>query len=277
MLVLRCTRKLLDRLRIEPATTDGPSTTVLGDWYATILPVRPAHLVLLVNERSRLPVVLSARELSTLLDRIPEAIADVLSELGADASIIARERDAMGEIRCATTRSRSVLGTMNEFVFEMQIRREHGALTDLHALSLSLANVLVTIGCPATIFVTRPAHLVLLVNERSRLPVVLPARELLTLLDRIPDAVAEARANLGVPASAIERERAAMQMIQCAPTRNRSVLGAMNESAFQIQWWREGGDLPDLRTLNRDLSQLLIGVGGRDYLQPADEVRRLLG
>jgi hypothetical protein len=71
MLVLRCTRKLLERLPAFPAP--AVSTTVLGDWYATILMVRPAHLVLLVNERSRLPVVLLARELSTLLERIPVA------------------------------------------------------------------------------------------------------------------------------------------------------------------------------------------------------------
>jgi hypothetical protein len=119
MLVLRCTRKLLDRLRLEPATTELPSTTVLGDWYATILITRPAHLVLLVNERSRFPVVLPARELSTLPDRIPEAIADVLSDLGADASVIARERAAMGEISCDTTRSRSrVLVTVPALGFQ---------------------------------------------------------------------------------------------------------------------------------------------------------------
>lgn len=161
MLVLRCTRKLLDRLRVETVPTDAPSTTVLGDWYANILLNRPAHLVLLVNERSRLPVVLAARELSTLLHRVPDAVAEALSDLG-------------------------------------------------------------------------------------------------------------------VPGSAIEKERASMQVIHCAPTRNRSVIGAMTEAAFQIQWRREDGDLPDLRTLNRELGQLLAGVGGRQYLHPADEARRLL-
>ena len=118
---------------------------MLGDWYATILPVRPVHLVLLTNERSRLPVVLAARELSTLLERIPEAIADVLTDLGVDASTIARERAAMGEIRCATTRSRSVLGTMNEFAFNLELLREaEPALTE-HELSMSLGRVLVTV------------------------------------------------------------------------------------------------------------------------------------
>ena len=129
----------------------------------------------------------------------------------------------------------------------------------------------------ATVLMIRPAHLVLLVNERARLPVVLPARELATLLQRIPDAVAETLLDLDVSAEAIAREREAMADIVCAPTRNRSVLGAMNEFVFQIQWMREDGDLPDLRTLSREMGEHLIGVGGRDYLHPADEARRLLG
>ena len=79
MLVVRCTAKLLSRLKVRSTAPSGPSTTALGDWYATILPVRPAHLVLLVNEASRLPVVLPARELSTLGGRIPDATADVRS------------------------------------------------------------------------------------------------------------------------------------------------------------------------------------------------------
>jgi hypothetical protein len=129
----------------------------------------------------------------------------------------------------------------------------------------------------ANILMIRPAHLVVLVNERSRLPLALPAREFATLLDRIPDAVAETLSGLGAPSAAITQERFAMRTIQCAPTRSRSVLGAMNEFCFQIQRMLEDGALPDLRTLNDDLAQLLIGVGGREYLHPADEARRLLG
>jgi len=145
MLVLRCTRKLLSRLPAPPVSDDAVSTTTLGDWYATVLMVRPAHLVLLVNETTRLPVVLAARELSTLLERIPAAIADVLTDLGVDAAVIARERAAMGEIRCDTTRSRSVLGTMNEFALHLGLMREAEPTMTEHAMSLELGRVLVTV------------------------------------------------------------------------------------------------------------------------------------
>jgi hypothetical protein len=146
MLVLRCTRKLLTRLPASPAADDAVSTTVLGDWYATILIVRPAHLVLLVNEVSRLPVVLPARELATLVDRIPDAIAETLADLGVTSEAIERERQAMRVIQCGPTRNRSVIGAMNEFVFQIQIRREREAWADLRALSLDLTRVLIGVG-----------------------------------------------------------------------------------------------------------------------------------
>jgi serine/threonine protein kinase len=77
MLIVRCTAKLLTRLKVRPEAASTSSTTRLGDWYATILPVRPAHLVLLVNEGTRLAVLLPAREISTLSKRIPEAILEL--------------------------------------------------------------------------------------------------------------------------------------------------------------------------------------------------------
>jgi len=146
MLVLRCTRKLLDRLPAPSAADHAASTTVLGDWYATILMVRPAHLVLLVNETTRLPVVLPARELAALLGRIPGAIAETLSDLGVASEAIEGERAAMRVIQCAPTRNRSVVGAMNEFVFQIQIRREDEPRADLRALSFDLTRVLIGVG-----------------------------------------------------------------------------------------------------------------------------------
>jgi len=145
MLVVRCTAKLLARLEARPASALEPSTTRLGDWYATIMHVRPAHLVLLVNEVTRLPVVIPARPLSTLAKRIPDAIADVLRELRVDLEVVDRELKAMAEIVYDRTASRSVLGTMNEHVFHLGLwRDEHPSRTE-HALSMDLGRVLVTI------------------------------------------------------------------------------------------------------------------------------------
>jgi hypothetical protein len=136
MLIVRCTARLFGRLKVKPQQEPRPSTTKLGDWYATILSMRPAHLVLLVNDSTRLAAVLPARELSSLAKRIPEAIAEVLRELGAPADVIAEERRAMAEIAFAKTASRSVLGTMNDFVFHMELRA--AAHEDIDLLELAM-------------------------------------------------------------------------------------------------------------------------------------------
>jgi hypothetical protein len=145
MLIVRCTAKLLDRLKVQLLPSRVPSSTVLGDWYATILPLRPAHLVLLVDETTRLPVVLPARELSTLARRIPEAIAEVLRDLGVDPEAIDRERQAMAEMAFDKTASRSVLGTMNEHAFHLGLTREKQPTLTEHALSMDLGRMLVTV------------------------------------------------------------------------------------------------------------------------------------
>jgi hypothetical protein len=145
MLTVRCTAKLLKRLPGEPAADPAPSTTRLGEWYATILVEWPAQLVLLVNELTRLAVILPARPLATLALRIPDAVARVIFELGVSPGAISEERRAMEPIVFAKTASRSVLGTMNEIVFERAcIREMEPGMSDL-AMSMKLARMLMTI------------------------------------------------------------------------------------------------------------------------------------
>ncbi len=145
MLVVRCTAKLLRRIKSPPTPTASRSTTRLGDWYATILPLRPAQLVLLVSEITRLPVVITAREFATLEGRIPIGIARAIHDMGVDPSIRDAELLAMSEIRFDRTASRSVLGTMNEFTSLLKrIREDQPDMTE-RDMSLEMGRFLVTI------------------------------------------------------------------------------------------------------------------------------------
>src|SRR5438105_14365485 len=49
MVVLRCTRKLLRRLRKTPAEDAPTSSTLLGDWYANVLFVYRKPIILAVS------------------------------------------------------------------------------------------------------------------------------------------------------------------------------------------------------------------------------------
>jgi hypothetical protein len=80
----------------------------------------------------------------------------------------------------------------------------------------------------------RRQHL-LFISERSRLPVVLPIRELQRLATLFPDAVCERLAIVGVTAEDIADERTRMSEIAFGRTRNRSLLGTLNDFAFMAQ------------------------------------------
>lgn len=142
MLILRGTKKLRDRLKTAPVATEGDtSTTLLGDWFATALFWKP-QAVLVVNRRTLLPVFLPLAPAATLVDRIPDAIADALRAQGVPEGVIASELDAMGEVRVAPTDDRSTVGVMNEYAFHGETV-VHLRPTSLDELSLTMSNLLI--------------------------------------------------------------------------------------------------------------------------------------
>ena len=120
MVVLRCTQKLLVRLKHAGELPPVESTTRLGDWYGNILRIGRRQHLLFISERSRLPVVLPIRELQRLATAFPDAVCERLAIVGVTADDIADERTRMSEIAFGRTRNRSLLGTLNDFAFMAQ-------------------------------------------------------------------------------------------------------------------------------------------------------------
>ena len=139
MYTLRCTKKLLDRIGLPVESLLPSPTTILGDWYATVLFWRP-QVALLVNERTLLPVLMPYAPAATLISRIPDEVASILDRHRLDQSVIARELSAMSEVSVAKTANRSIVGTMNEFAFLADVYRVHMESGDLRALSMRLAD-----------------------------------------------------------------------------------------------------------------------------------------
>ena len=136
MIIVHDTRAFRDRVP-EPAVTPGEtSTTVLGAWYATVLRWRrPAAL--LVNELTLLPLVMPPAPAKTLLNRLPDALAELLSAHRVPAPLIDAERAQALEHRLAATANRSLVGVMNEFAYLADLDRADNA--DLMRLSMRLA------------------------------------------------------------------------------------------------------------------------------------------
>jgi len=120
MVVLRCTQKLLVRLKQVGDVPAVESTTRLGDWYGNILRIGRRQHLLFISERSRLPVVLPITESKRLTTVFPDAVCERLAILGIAAEDIVDERARMSEIMFGRTRNRSLLGTLNDYAFMAQ-------------------------------------------------------------------------------------------------------------------------------------------------------------
>jgi len=139
VVLFRCTKKLLDRLPGAALAAADKSTTALGDWYFKVLPGRPQWLLLGVSEKSRLPIVLPARELSTFAPRFLKELEAVLHDLGVTRPAASAELAAMSSVKFAKTIDRRVLGSLNDFAFAVQWSRQDHPTEPLHALNLKLA------------------------------------------------------------------------------------------------------------------------------------------
>jgi len=85
----------------------------------------------------------------------------------------------------------------------------------------------------------------LFISERSRLPVVLPVAEAKRLTTVFPDAVCQVLARVGIAAGDIADERSRMSEIAFGRTRNRSLLGTMNDFAFMARHGHRNRHEPD--------------------------------
>lgn len=121
MVVLRCTQKLLVRLKLVGDLPPVESTTRLGDWYGNILRLGRSQHLLFISERSRLPVIIPIRESKQLSTVFPDAVCWMLATIGVAAADIAEERSRMLEVAFGRTRNRSLLGTLNDFSFMAQM------------------------------------------------------------------------------------------------------------------------------------------------------------
>jgi hypothetical protein len=139
VLIVRATQKLRQRLGAATPHDGEPSTTLLGDWYATLLPWRPRQLILLVNEQTLLPVVMPLAPGASAPARIGPEIAAALATHQAPATVIDGELSQMRDCRLCPTANRSVVGIMTEFAYLADVYRHSDPSRSLAELGQKLA------------------------------------------------------------------------------------------------------------------------------------------
>jgi len=123
----------------------------------------------------------------------------------------------------------------------------------------------------ATILITRPRRVLLLVSETTRLPVVIAAKTLATMDLRCQMEMAEVLGALNIAEDSIAAELATMTDVVLANTVNRSLLATLNEFAQAVRWSFEDGLVQSLRDLSLELAETPI-LPLHDY--PARMVRQ---
>jgi len=120
MVILRPTASLAKRMKVKLQPSDQSSSTRLGDWYALDIVLSRKQFILCVSSKSRLAVVLEAAPYATLPDRLSDAVTEVLREIGVSEGMIQEERAEMAQVVLAKTLNKSILGTMNDYRFQLE-------------------------------------------------------------------------------------------------------------------------------------------------------------
>jgi hypothetical protein len=123
---------------------DPPSgTSPLGDWYVNFIPTAGGGLFIFVNEQSLLIVAVPRGE-PVLLHAFVARVGNVLSMIGVSNPRIEEELEHFVETRVGRTKSKRLLGVMNDLAFRCQLEIDDATPTSpvsLSDLELRLANM----------------------------------------------------------------------------------------------------------------------------------------
>lgn len=128
MVTIRPTRKLYALL--PPTGSSSASDTALGDWYINRIVIDRWPLLLLLSSTSLLPILMPARDVRGLPNRLTDIVAKRLARLGVGASLIQAEQSVMHPVVIGPTIDRSVLGIMVDFAKSAPYYLEVGGWDD---------------------------------------------------------------------------------------------------------------------------------------------------
>lgn len=120
MYSIGCTVKLLKRAGFTPEPVIQEPFPALGNWHANLLYFSRNQLILFVNDRSRLAVVTPARESGKMGSHLTTYLDNLLRVLDMPSKWIDAEIGNMAAVHYAKTHSRSILGTMIDYKWQIE-------------------------------------------------------------------------------------------------------------------------------------------------------------
>jgi hypothetical protein len=129
----------------------------------------------------------------------------------------------------------------------------------------------------ANLIPTYAGDLIMFVNERSLLTVAVPVRDIENLIPLFRVRVENLLLMIGVEQEVIDREISHLEPVQFARTASRSLLGSMNDIAWNYQFISEEAEyVAHLSLSDAELKLSLMPSGVLDYRLPAEVAIELL-
>ena len=139
MTAFRCTAKLLKAIKAAPEANPQPAHNRLGEWTANLIRVSRIQLVIAVNDRTRFGIVMDAAPYAALPERFGHALFHALLHAGIPPDAAAEEVESTYSLEPAATNNRSVLGTLNQFAWDVECDVRYGVAHSARQLTQRLA------------------------------------------------------------------------------------------------------------------------------------------
>lgn len=143
MTAFRCTAKLLKAIRAAPEAQPQPARNRLGEWTANLLRVSRIQWVIAVSEPTRFGVVLDAAPYAAVPERFGHALLHALIWIGIPAETAAAEVEAIVPMQIAASASRLVLGTLNQYAWQVGCGLRYGTVDSAAELTHRLAHTII--------------------------------------------------------------------------------------------------------------------------------------
>jgi hypothetical protein len=133
--------KLAKRLPYSVVEVTTPSSNILGDWSANSFNIGRIPCILMTNERTLLSVVLPLKESATFWPRFVILLQSLLKDISIPDKLIDAELHEYDQFQLTRRTNRHTLGSMNDFVTQVQARYYVDGHVTLEDVSLDLSGI----------------------------------------------------------------------------------------------------------------------------------------
>jgi hypothetical protein len=144
-MVFSCTKKILDKIKKQKVIEDNKVEIDFYNWYVDLINLERKNYFLFTNSKTLFSFFLYAgtkKKIDNLEEIFEEKLKEqIIRQIGTNQNYLNSLFSTPKEYRFVKTNSRSVLGSMNDFKFQIKVQIQHkGELKHTYNLINHLIN-----------------------------------------------------------------------------------------------------------------------------------------